>query len=257
MKSPAAGRWRFAWLSEASSTRSETTCFVAGGPAPSLRYGPTRCGEGTLEVDSRSVGAAVGRRKVRDGGTRRRVRVPLHHHAIQIVLEVTYPRALPPSASECVRNSASTVQGHFRLGRLVDSSRCRRAPEDRQARISAVAPLGIGAPSCCPPCHPPCHPPCRRWHRGSRNRARIDRHHSFETNTPLRRSAWASSEAPGLAGRLLFPCLSPCSFSSIPSHSILPSILSTILPTILQVDGRGGLVAQVAPLSARLGGSGR
>ena len=131
-----------------------------------------------------------------------RVRVPLHHHAIQIVLEVTYPGALPPSGSECVRNSASTVQGHFRLGRPVDSSRCRRAPEDRQARISAVrdgwpalAPLGIGAPSCCPPCHPPCHPPCRRWHRGSRNRARIDRHHSFETNTPLRRSAWASSEA--------------------------------------------------------------
>ena len=165
------------------------------------------------------------------GGARMRVRVPLHHHAIQIVLEVTYPGALPPSGSECVWNSASTVQGHFRLGRPVDSSRCRRAPEDRQARISAVrdswpalAPLGIGAPSCCPPCHPPCHPPCRRWHRGSRNRARIDRHHSFETNTPLRRSAWASSEAPGLAGRLYSlvypPFLSPL-FPLIPS--CLPS----------------------------------
>src|SRR5207302_10275423 len=38
-----------------------------------------------------------------------RVRVPLHHHAIQIVLEATYPGALPPSGSECVWNSPSTV----------------------------------------------------------------------------------------------------------------------------------------------------
>ena len=77
-----------------------------------------------------------------------RVRVPLHHHAIQIVLEATYPGALPPSGSECVWNSPSTVsvsagsstrRGAVALRRIVRRGSPRSETVGRPSRPSVSA----------------------------------------------------------------------------------------------------------------------